>query len=396
MRYGCEDVTDSGKCEISFSSYINPADVSIPVSPQTRNRKGKPLRGGFYTDAKSGEPKYAFLDPLLSSDSPILAVRSGFLKFSPDRNAYIISDSLGQDLLIWELDNCLASAVGDINLNLKTDKLKISLFGRLTQQKNTGQIEVQATATFDFFFDNSLLKKIASLVNAGMRTSPASVSTAPYFMQYLRQYLSDRDFNSIDRELSSFGAYTRVPTRLNHTVVLSDLSMKWEETLNAYISKGAVDMVSLGENVVNKKLKMIISISRSRKRDVVDLYIEPDAGTWIYGNITDNVLQITSSDNMFNEYLETIKERKRKKKGFEYAPSTFRKKSMFIRSLELYDEEKEKLDTDADNKTDVETDVEAEEDEKAADDTENSDENEEETEEEEEEEEDTEEEEEEE
>jgi hypothetical protein len=330
MRYGCDGEADPEKSEIHFASYINPLQVSIPVSAQTRNRKGRPLRGGFYTDAKSGEPKYVFLDPVLSSDNPILAAQNGFLKFSQDRNAYIISDSFERDILSWELSKCIASAVGDIDLNLQTDKLKISLFGRLTQYKNTGEIEIQAAATFDFFIDNNLLKKVALLVNTGTRTLPAAVSTVPYFTQYLQRNLSARDFASINKEMSSFGAYTKVPSKLNHTIVLSDLWMKWDEKMNAYVSKGNVDMVSLGENIVNKGMKMIVVISRARKRDAVDFYIEPDASSWIYGNVMDNVLQIISSDNEFNEELEAIKENKRKKKGFEYTLSTVRKKSAFL------------------------------------------------------------------
>jgi hypothetical protein len=341
MRYGCGGEADSGKSEINFASYINPSEVSIPVSPQTRNRKGRLLRGGFYTDAKSGEPKYVFLEPALSSDNPILAVQSGFLKFSQVRNAYIISDSLGRDILTWELSKCIAYAVGDINLNLQTYKLKISLFGRLTQYKNTGEIEIQATATFDFFFDNALLKKIALMMNTGTRTLPAAVSTAPYFTQYLQHCLSPREFFSVNRELSSFGAYTKVPAKLNHTIMLSNLLMKWDGNLNAYVSKGNVDMVSLGDNIVNKGLKMIVNILRSRRRDVVDFYIEPDANTWIYGNVTDNVLQIISSDHMFNETIESIKESKRKEKGFEYAPSTLSKKEAFLISLKTSESEGE-------------------------------------------------------
>ncbi|MDR0619638.1 MAG: hypothetical protein LBG17_07050 [Bacteroidales bacterium] len=334
MRYGCDGETDSDKSEISFASYIDPSQVSIPISPQTRNRKGRPLRGGFYTDAKSGEPKYVFLDPVLSSDKPVLAVQSGFLRFSQDKNAYIISDSFGHDVLTWELKNCIASAVGNINLNLQTDKLKISFFGRLTRYENTGEIEIQATAAFDFFFNDALLRKLALMINTGMRTLPAAVSAVPYFTRYLQSNLSTREFTSVNKEMSSLGAYTKIPAKLNHTIMLSDLWMKWNENLNAYVSKGNIDIVSLGDNIVNKGLKMTINISRSRKRDIVDFYIEPDAGTWIYGNITDNVLQIISSDDDFNESLEAIKESKRKKRGFEYSLSTLRKKNVFLGTFE--------------------------------------------------------------
>jgi hypothetical protein len=330
MLYGCDGESEADKSEIRFASYINPHSVSIPISPLTRNRKNRPLKGGFYSDAKSGEPKYVFLEPIGSSDQPIIAVKDGFLKFDSERKSYVLSDSIDRDLLVWELDKCIASAVGKMELNLLTDKLNIDFFGRLTQYQNTGENELQTTATFDFFLDPALLKKIALMVNIGMRTQAANTASQPHFMQYLAHTLSSREYNSVNKELSSFGAYTKVPQKLNHTMLLSDLWMKWSDNLNAYVSKGNVEIVSLGDNIVNKSVKMTVSITRSRRGDAVDFYIEPDIGNWVYGNITDNMLQIVSSDDEFNEAVEAIKENKRKKKGFEYGPSTLRKKNAFM------------------------------------------------------------------
>jgi hypothetical protein len=330
MLYGCNGESDTDKSEIRFASYINPHSVSIPISPLTRNRKNRPLKGGFYSDAKSGEPKYVFLEPVGSSDEPIIAVVDGFLKFDSKRKSYVLADSIDRDLLVWELDKCIASAVGKMELNLLTDKLKIDFFGRLTQYQNTGENELQTTATFDFFLDENLLKKIALMINTGMRTQAANTASQPHFMQYLAHTLSNREYASVNRELSSFGAYTKVPQKLKHTMLFSDLWMKWSDNLNAYVSKGNVEIVSLGDNIVNKSVKTIVSITRSRRGDVVDFYIEPDIGTWVYGNIADNVLQIISSDEEFNQAIEAIKESKRKKRGFEYGPSTLRRKNAFM------------------------------------------------------------------
>ncbi|MDE7150508.1 MAG: hypothetical protein K2O01_08975, partial [Bacteroidales bacterium] len=117
-------------------------------------------------------------------------------------------------------------------------------------------------------------------------------------------------------------------------LVFSNLCFEWDPTRAAYRSTGAGELLLVGPHWVNKKMKVYAQISRGRRGDVLNIYIEGSRYNWYYFNYADRKMQVLSSDQGFNEAIDKLKASKRRKGRFEFMLSTMRKKNIFVAEFE--------------------------------------------------------------
>lgn len=322
---------------IQFQSSINSDSVLIPVHARTRSTVGRILGCGFYTPSRNREPKFLFLRQKISTDQVNLAAE-GFLNFSAREKSYRVFDSLGREALQVRLGTCFAQATGEADLGMNTYELGIDLFGNMTMDSRNRTIAAQGLFRFDFYLQSEVAKDIAALLNANTQLEGAQIARRPLLSEYLRRNLPKRSVERIQDEINLTGVIQRIPEELRQALVFSDLRLEWDPERKAYLSSGTAELLSVAGTPVNKRMKACVSLRKTRKGDVVDIYLEAASYSWIYFSYTNHYMQIISSDDAFNEKVTQLKSKARKKSRYEFYLSTLSKRNIFVRAFEELEE----------------------------------------------------------
>lgn len=340
LRYRLSDETDAEgddwlSSAFKFQAYLNPESILIPVTDRTKNGRGRAMRAGFFS-ASDGRPHFVFMEPILSGEKPI-ADAEGFLCYSPEDKAYLILDSNDNEVLAYDLTEGESSATGELQLDLRTDELKTSFYGQLFQEGTSDDdLFMQVVWKLDFFFNAALFKRMADELNKNTGLMPGNLAENPMFDVFVQETMSKQEATALRSEVQAYGGISRIPAAWQKGLVFSNLGFEWDARTSSYRSTGTGELLTVGPNRINKKMKIYAQITRGRRGDVVNIYIEGSRYNWYYFNYADHVLQVISSDQSFNEAIDKLKPGKRRKGKFQYTLSTMRKKNIFVTEFEDY------------------------------------------------------------
>lgn len=317
---------------IQFQAYINSDSVCIPIDDRTRSTAGRLLGCGFYTQPRSGRIKFLFMERKISTDIPNLAVK-GSLQFSPRERSYRVLDSMGTEAFTLRLGSCFAKASGLIDPVMNTYELGIRFFGDMMREGADAGISIRAMGLFDFYLSAEIQKRLAALLNQATQSAGEDAYRQENLLRFLRLNLSEKDLEKTEEELALTGVLNRIPGPLRQSLVFSDLHLVWDPDRKAFFSRGKAELLAVGDNPVNKTLRTMVSLRKTRKGDIVDVYLEANASLWVYFSYTNHYMQIVTSDEAFNDYLGSLKSRVRRKGRYEFYLSTLSKRNTFVGSF---------------------------------------------------------------
>ncbi|MFM8433657.1 MAG: hypothetical protein ACKOA1_12745, partial [Bacteroidota bacterium] len=139
-------------------------------------------------------------------------------------------------------------------------------------------------------------------------------------------------------ELNLYGSFKKIPDELRHTIFISDLKLSWDDATKSYRSNGAIGIASMEKISINKKMKGFVEIVHKRSGDALNIFLEPEDGTWYYFGYARGLCQTLSTVTEYNEAIEKVKPEKRVSKvkdkpDFEYMLTTERAVKNFIKKM---------------------------------------------------------------
>jgi len=141
-------------------------------------------------------------------------------------------------------------------------------------------------------------------------------------------------------ELNLYGQMKKVPKEIEHTLLFSDLHLKWDPTSHSFISQGQIGVGYIGGLAVNKYVSGYVQLEKGRAGNAVNIYLELSNKQWYFFSYRYGIMQVISSDNAFNLYLEELSPGKRilnpdsDSEYYEFVISTRRKKIDFVRKMD--------------------------------------------------------------
>ena len=148
-------------------------------------------------------------------------------------------------------------------------------------------------------------------------------------------------------EISIYGTYKKVPAELVHTLVLTDLKLKWNPSTGSYVSVGPIGIGNINKKQIHKPVRGIVELLKKRNGDVLSIYLEASEHNWFFFTYQRGLMQAISSGDDFNTIIKELKPDKRKVKAqykggmsYQYIISTGRKKKFLLRKYRFGEEEK--------------------------------------------------------
>ena len=137
-------------------------------------------------------------------------------------------------------------------------------------------------------------------------------------------------------EVRTYGSVEKLPKELRQmTLVLTDVQWAWNDYTSSYLTVGDIGIGSIGEYQVNKKVQGKMELVRKRRQDEFTLYLQLDRRNWYYFALRRNIMQILSSDELFNDEIKDLDLKKRQVKldngqYFQYTISTKRRVDQWL------------------------------------------------------------------
>jgi hypothetical protein len=197
---------------------------------------------------------------------------------------------------------------------LDLGQVKLQTVGKASHSIASDATKFKTTIAVDFFFAPELWKMIEDGIAATSGLQAADVSSTDY-KKALIGLIGKEPADKVIKDLSSTGTIKKFPDELNHSIVFSNVDMKWNTETRSYISEGWLSISNIGKTPVNKVVKGKIELVKKRGGDILNFYIELESQKWFFFNYTRNIMSVIAGEETFNKTVRELDAKKRSVDG---------------------------------------------------------------------------------
>lgn len=140
-----------------------------------------------------------------------------------------------------------------------------------------------------------------------------------------------------DRSANEHVPLYQVFPKLNTTMVLSNLNLRWNEDQSAFYSVGRLGVANIGNTDVNAQMEGFLELRKTQAGDELTVYLEASPEVWYYLSYRENQLGVVSSDLELNNLIMAKASKGAKGKEYTFTPVGEDEKMLFVeRFTETY------------------------------------------------------------
>jgi len=339
----------------SFKSEINPENIQIDMNkPLDENERD--LYFGMLFSFDDLRPYPAFFnakkDP---SDFKLLEV-TGLLDYNPKLELYRLgpkeklfgTQHKGSVMALKDNDDDAAVVCeGKMNLGSNFGLINIESAGRMEYDlKDNGVKFTEIAMGLDFIIDKKPYEEMMRDLKEVLAENDIVNFLSPGFSRGISELLSESDIEKTMLHLAQSG-YFAAPKSFNYPFFLCNINLVWDDNNSSFRSEGDFGLAYMQEEYINRNIGGYIEFAPRKNGDYFHIYLEnSDVETgqkvWYYFYYKNGIMQMLSSNPVFNQLINEIKPNKRKKvsKGkdkevsYQYVLSTMNQKNNFIYRME--------------------------------------------------------------
>jgi hypothetical protein len=327
---------------IRFANEIDPSKIQIPVDNAVTD-DGQKLLSGII---QSSSGLYAtFLGPKRAAADATILEAKGVLSYDKLTGKYIITtkekaDKPGIKGNMMTLDDtkCLLDAQGLLSLDANFGQVNMENAGTISYNLNNDSVNINVMIPIDFYFNDDALKIMSDNIMTNVAFNSGK-GNAEGYERSLIELVGKEKADKMLADLNLYGAFKKVPSELQHTLLLTDVKLTYNQVERTFQSTGPIGINVINKEYINKYVKGTVEIAYKRTGNALTLYFELENKSWFYFNYTRGLMQSISSIGGYNDAIDKVKPDKRVKKekdqpDYEYSLSTDRAVKNFLRKLE--------------------------------------------------------------
>ncbi len=325
-----------------FRNEIDPKNVMLPIPEDLIDKDRNKLFNGLYMYYDSVHVYPAFLSGRkFSSDRPVVTA-SGYLNYDQEKQVYQISSkerlldpTAPGNYLSIHRENCELYGEGRLDLGANLGLVKLATTGNATHKTAENTTELHVILGIDFYIADDIIQVMAAEIDSMPSLEAVDVNN-PLYVKSLINLMGKAKYDALKSEASLFGTPKETPAEIKHTILFNELTLRWDDENNSWVSVGKIGIGSINGRSVNKRVDGMLELQIKRSGDILDFYFQLDRRTWYYFGYTRGVMQMHSSNNEFLDLMKKLKpnEREAKSSGkdsYIYMVSTDVKKNTFLR-----------------------------------------------------------------
>jgi hypothetical protein len=207
-----------------------------------------------------------------------------------------------------------------MNFNFNLGGLPLVSAGYMLNDMNLKTYNFNLSLAMKFMFEKNIMNLLTnSLMTEIMDNKDITYDNENQKKQF-SELLEKKDLDRALTELGSTSVVQNKPRRFNYNLMFQNLNMEFVELDMAYRSKGDLNLVFLGDKMINKTVKGFLEFGHRGSLDFFNLYITTPNKEWYYMTFRNGTLQVSSSIDEINASLAGVDQKKRiiKKNDLEY------------------------------------------------------------------------------
>ena len=292
---------------VAVRDSIDPKNFSLNLN-DVKAEDGVPLVTGLFLSDQTNSlyPLYAAAVPN-STDIPVFKV-DGRLRYDNAKEVYTISRSDPADVNAYE---GAALTYTDATNSLKfhgplrfigdgVKDFKMVASGVGTANPDSARYAVDALLGIDVTLPPKALEIMANELAKTTKNLPEAQNGSTNELYKLGPFIGDKAVEAYAQRRGVADPLMRLSPKLTHTIVLSQVNLRWNERRRAWYSVGPLGIAGVGKQPLNAIINGYVEIRRESGGDVVQLYLEADKQSWYYLKFANNLLLVKSQNENFD------------------------------------------------------------------------------------------------
>jgi len=326
-----------------FQARIEPDRILIPIPEQPISYNRNKIQAGIYLNYDSIHIYPSFFTARKNYSDSALIKSQGFLYYDKNQQLFKIGSpeklqdfTLSQDYLSFHREDCRLIGEGKVNLGQEIGQVGLHAYGSVRHDIPNNQTTLDLVMSIDFYMSEPMINLMANEIDS-IPNLEAIDFNRPLLKKSVDAAIGIEAAQKLRDELALLGTVKELPAALKHTIVFSELNLKWNDETNSYQSVGKIGIGNINGVQINKRVNGYFELQLKRSGDIMDFYLEVDNNTYYYFGYTRGVMQTLSSNRKYNETIMNMKVRERKqnvphnKTSYLYLISTDQKKNAFYR-----------------------------------------------------------------
>ena len=331
---------------VAFDQYLDPAHLFFSMTDTTQDMKGRRARFGLAYSEREKNFYPMVLQAKKDSADIVLIQASGQIDYDVDKNMFRVSSArrlndgvLTDNLVALNNERCILEGDGILDLGLNFNVLKWNAAGTFRHLIIPDSTYINTVLSLAFHMDMYALNMMADSLRISYADN-IDVSTG-LFPLYLQKRMGPQRASEVMTDLSLYGQMRKIPVELAHTIMFTDLKLKWDPKTRSYLSYGKIGIGYIAGMAINKYVDGYMQIEMGRTGSGIHFFLKVSDDQWYFFSYKHGIMQVISSDNAFNEQIANLKQEKRvinpnsDTDYYEFVISTRRKSVDFVRKMEM-------------------------------------------------------------
>jgi hypothetical protein len=292
---------------VALKDSIDPKNVRINLR-DLKAPDNTPLVIGLFRADQSGKlyPLYGALAPP-PEDLTMLKV-DGDLRYDAKKAIYTISRSDPSDINAYEgaalsyIDSTNRITFrGPLSFIAPSKDYKMIASGVGAANPDSARYAVDALLGIDFTMPPKSIDVMGSEMAKITKNGPEAQTGSTNELYKLAQFIGDKATQSYAARSGAAGSIAQLSPKLTgHTLLLSQVNLRWNEKRHAWYSVGPIGVAGVGKQPLNALVTGSIEIRREDGNEMVEIYLEAEPQSWYYFKYANNLMLTTSSSDNFN------------------------------------------------------------------------------------------------
>lgn len=325
--HDCENLNSGW---LKFKSVIDPADIYIPISDIPYDMDGTRLSAGMVLSGTYVNMYPAFVGKKATQQDQEIFFSQGYLSYDIQGGNFIIASKekindpdVRGNYLQMNKAKCSVDGEGEFLLSREFGLFKPNAIGSFAYTPGNDSVEFHMAMIMDAYFNTTAHKQMADKIKSIPGLSGISLGEETY-ERAVYEYLGDKEAAEWFKNISK-SDLDKLPKELSDKFIFTDIDLAWDYRSNSFIHNGPIGIANIGKEHVNLYVFGYIRLEKSRRGDVFEMLLEPDAENYYYFKYSSDKnnngsFSAISSDEHFNYTIYDTKDNQRRisEGGYNY------------------------------------------------------------------------------
>jgi hypothetical protein len=325
---------------LSFTSEIAPNNIQIPVDKQMKNLEGTRISAGIvWRDARNADSIRiypTFLSALIDKEDPVVMTASGVLQYDPSKTEFqigpkakFLNPNEKGNIIRLNTKTCSMNGEGIVNLGMDFGETVVDAFADWNYDQETTLTTMDMTMNIKMNVEKKPFEDIAERVQM-VPGIPFMDLNNINLEKALVEWSDSKVADKFKSDYTIKGEVKRVPEALSNGITLSGITLqsfensKFQER-GLITTSGVATFVNIFDKPVFKQIETDAFFTQTysgAQSDKFSFLLSVTGGKSYFFDYTmtkkDGELRMMTSDLLFKNDIESMKDDKKRSKNFKY------------------------------------------------------------------------------